>query len=112
MSDVARWVDRREPSAPRSLTEQLRELLRSDPAAARARRPGDGEAETREVLDVVRSVGRERLAAAIDRPGRVRATAFDLLATDALITYACEAALEVDDVDGALARIAAVSDVR
>lgn len=38
-------------------------------------------------------------------PGRVRASAFDLLAADALVTYACEAALESDDPDAQLGAI-------
>ena len=39
---------------------------------------------------------------ALARPGRVRESAFALLAADALLTYACEAAVESDDPDGAL----------
>ncbi|MDZ7779299.1 MAG: hypothetical protein U5R14_05070 [Gemmatimonadota bacterium] len=38
-------------------------------------------------------------------PGRVRESAFDLLAADALLTYACEAALESADAEGSLLRI-------
>jgi hypothetical protein len=30
-------------------------------------------------------------------PGRIRSSAFDLLGADALLTYACEAALETRD---------------
>jgi hypothetical protein len=37
-------------------------------------------------------------------PGRVRENAFHLLAADALLTYACEAALESDDPEAALLR--------
>jgi hypothetical protein len=51
--------------------------------------------------------GKKRLDAARARPGRVRASAFPLLEADALITYACEAALETDDPEGALRRILA-----
>jgi hypothetical protein len=47
--------------------------------------------------------------AALDRAraatGRVRESALDLLAADALFTYACEAALEIPDPDEALERI-------
>lgn len=45
------------------------------------------------------------LAAARERPGRVRDSAFHLLAADALLTYACEAALECEDVEGTLLRV-------
>jgi len=45
---------------------------------------------------------RRALRAAAARPGRVRESAFDLLAADALLTYACEAALESEDPEGAL----------
>ncbi len=38
--------------------------------------------------------GLAELARARAEPGRVRASAFHLLAADALVTYACEAALE------------------
>jgi len=45
------------------------------------------------------------------RPGRVRGSAFELLGADALLTYACEAALELEDPRGRfeslLARVAA-----
>jgi len=41
-----------------------------------------------------------------EAPGRVRESAFHLLAADALLTYACEAALECDDVEGALSAVA------
>lgn len=48
------------------------------------------------------SLGREALDAALARPGRVRESAFELLGADALITYACEAALEGDDPEASL----------
>lgn len=38
-------------------------------------------------------------------PGRVRESAYHLLTADALLTYACEAALEDADPEGTLARI-------
>lgn len=47
--------------------------------------------------------------AALDRArastGRVREAALDLLEADALLTYACEAALELPDPEGSLASI-------
>ena len=47
----------------------------------------------------------ERLDQARARPGRVRESAFRLLEADALLTYACEAALETEGPDAALRRI-------
>lgn len=52
--------------------------------------------------------GLEREAlAALDRarrvPGRIRESAFHLLAADALLTYACEAVMESDDPATSLA---------
>lgn len=41
----------------------------------------------------------------LERPGRVRSSAFDLLAADALVTYACEAALASGDPDAQLAAV-------
>lgn len=43
------------------------------------------------------SEGLEALDRARAEPGRVRESAFHLLAADALLTYACEAAMEEDD---------------
>jgi len=44
------------------------------------------------------------------RPGRVRDSAFELLGADAFLTYACEAALELEDplavLDALTARVA------
>lgn len=48
------------------------------------------------------TLGRQALETALARPGRVRESAFELLGADALITYACEAALEADDPDASL----------
>jgi hypothetical protein len=49
--------------------------------------------------------GESRLCVARARLGRVRESAFRLLEADALITYACEAALEREDPEVALRRI-------
>lgn len=46
------------------------------------------------------------------RPGRVRESAFELLVADALVTYACEAALESDDAVKALGRLTEVGRTR
>jgi hypothetical protein len=72
----------------------------SDLAAAIA--VGDGSGA---LVDVLAAEGVARLAAARARPGRVRESAFRLLEADALITYACEAALDCEEPEGALRRI-------
>ena len=52
-------------------------------------------------------LGRRALGQALSAPGRVRASALHLLAADALITYACEAALEAENPEEALAAVLA-----
>jgi len=51
---------------------------------------------------VLTEAGLRRLAEARGQPGRVRESAFRLLEADALLTYACEAALEGDDPEAGL----------
>lgn len=51
---------------------------------------------------VLWAAGAAALDRALENPGRVRSSAFELLTADALITYACEAALETDDPEGAI----------
>lgn len=58
------------------------------------------EAEAR--VGALWEVASEGLGAARSEPGRVRASAFHLLAADAWLTYACEAALECPDADAVL----------
>jgi hypothetical protein len=55
--------------------------------------------------DQLAEEARKRLAEARAELGRVRESAFRLLEADALLTYACEAALERDDPRDALRRI-------
>lgn len=50
-------------------------------------------------------LARTALDEARSRPGRIRESAFQLLAADALVTYACEAALEESDPPAALRAI-------
>ncbi len=90
MSALADWMASRRPTPPADLAEALRA---EDP---------DGD------LDVALStLASARLAATRSQPGRVRASAFLLLEADALITYACEAALDAEDPEGALRRVLA-----
>lgn len=53
-----------------------------------------------------------RLDRARARPGRVRESAFELLVADALITYACEAALESEDPTTALGSLFEIGEDR
>lgn len=46
--------------------------------------------------------GEAALRRALDRPGRVRSSAFDLLAADAFLTWACEAMAREADVGSGL----------
>jgi len=81
------WLRTRRPEPPLDLAPWLEDVTVEGP------------------LDqVLISAGRSALERAMASPGRVRETAFDLLAADALLTYACEAALEADDPEAALLR--------
>jgi hypothetical protein len=53
-------------------------------------------------LEGLASAGLEALDRARSAPGRIRESAFELLTADALLTYACDAALEGDDPAEAL----------
>jgi hypothetical protein len=87
------WLESRAPAAPAELRDDMVGGL------------GPLTATGPELADALAHAARARLAAALERPGRVRASAFHLLAADALLTYACEAALELDDPRAALLRI-------
>ena len=88
MSDLSVWMAGRRPSPPADLGDAL------------AFDRGEGKLE-----DALTAEAKARLAAATARLGRVRESAFRLLEADALITYACEAALALDDPEAALRRI-------
>lgn len=100
--DLARWMVDRRPGAPRQLAERLGAEV--DGAA-----PSDGEGEGRGTwTPVLSELARLRLDDARARPGRVRDSAFDLLVADALLTYACESALDAEDPDAALLELFAI----
>lgn len=84
MSDVQAWLADRSPPPPPDLAAALQQHASLTEA------------------------GMSRLNSARARPGRVRESAFCLLEADALLTYACEAALESDDPEAALRRILSV----
>jgi len=80
MKHARRWLAERTPHPPEPLARWLDGVELS----------GDS------VLEALMHGGLRELARARAEPGRVRNSAFHLLAADALITYGCEAALETD----------------
>ncbi len=89
MTGVRGWLSERTPSPPAPLAAWLDGVeLRGDTVREALMHGGLGE-----------------LALARAAPGRVRESAFHLLAADALITYACEASLGADDPTVVLAEI-------
>lgn len=105
MADVREWLDGRRPEPPEGLRRRVDEALASTRAASEGRSNGT---DARVLIEA----GRERLETAMARPGRVRESAFELLVADALVTYACEAALESDDAVEALRRLMEVGRTR
>lgn len=102
---MKRWLAERRPSPPLELAEALGAAAGPEASDADS---FDGEAAAARLL----SEGVARLERAMADTGRVRESAFHLLAADALITYACEAALASEDPDAALIRILTVGDPR
>lgn len=88
MSRASDWLAGRSPAPPPDLAEALS--------------VEDARGALEDALTIEAG---ERLAAARAKLGRVRASAFRLLEADALLTYACEAALEREDPEPALRRI-------
>lgn len=85
-TSVATWIAGRRPPAVMPLERWIGK--------------GDHEAETR--VATLTRLATAALESALSLPGQQREGAFDLLAADALFTYACEAALEAEDVEAAL----------
>jgi len=110
VSERGAWLDGRRPPPPPDLDAELSRDFDPVPRDAGGRRektPGG------DVLhEALLRAARARLDESRARPGRVRESAFVLLAADALITYACEAALESDDPEAALGRLFEVGEVR
>ena len=78
--DARSFLARRTPAAPEALARWL------------AERPIEGPP-----VEGLTRLGIAELERARSMPGRVRVSAYHLLAADALLTYACEAALEEAD---------------
>lgn len=99
---VGTWIAQLEPAPPAALLQRLHELL-----ADAANRPAV------EVPEVCLAAGERLLDTLLQSGSTSRATALDLLAVDALVTYAFEAAADdptrlVDRATAAMQRIAAL----
>jgi len=92
MTDPDAWLKERQAGVPASLAERMRRYVADGPPAPPA--------------DRLAQAARAALRAALDRPDE-RASALDLLAADALITAAFEAAAQ--DGPAAVDRLAAAS---
>jgi hypothetical protein len=92
MSNLSAWLAGRHPTPPADLVEALAF-------------GGEVDSSVDALVAALSAEGGARLAAARARLGRVRESAFRLLEADALITYACEAALEREDPEAALRQV-------
>ena len=94
MSALLDWLAERRPEAPEALARRVVESV------------SEGSAGSADVgADVLLSAARVQLRETLVRPGRVREAAFHLLVADALVTYACEAALETEHPAEVLRRL-------
>lgn len=122
MSSVLEWLGDRRPEPPDDLAARVLEAVRGSSVAAAGggRDAPDGAVTTAPATGVgaedsesdrerrptlLTAAARARLAEALAHPGRVRDSAFELLVADALLTYACEAALESERPLEALTRL-------
>ena len=85
MSDLKAWIRGRHPAPPVDLGPWI-DALRVTAVSA----------------SDLTNIARDALEQAELSPGRVRNSAFQLLTADALITYACELALDGEDPDSVL----------
>lgn len=95
MNPLEEWLGSRRPDPPAEL--DLRPWLAGVGSES-------GRSALRALHDQLARAGLAALDRAAARPGRVRESAFHLLVADALLTYACEAALESTDPESALLR--------
>ena len=89
-------MDRRSPPPPQDLRERVQACVGESPV---------GRSPVQTLLDAAT----RSLTAARDEPGRVRASAFHLLTADALVTYACEEALDAEDAEAELAKLLSIA---
>lgn len=88
MSSARLWLEARQPEMP----DVLRPWVRAD-------------SDDEEVVGALTDAALASLGAALNLPAGSRQAAFRLLAADALLTYACEAAADGPDVRNRLAGI-------
>jgi hypothetical protein len=93
--EVLAWLAEREPQPPRALVEQLDAVVRAAPESLFA-------AET--LAATIAAIGVATLRSVARRQGVAYDTAMDLLAADALVTYAFEATAEGSGDVNALSR--------
>ena len=79
--EVVSWLAARRPAAPPTLVEPMTRWLTDSSAS---------------LADHLALAGRTLLDRVLARPDGGRELALDLLAADALVTYACEAQAELD----------------
>lgn len=89
MEDLMGWLADREPPAPEELLRRL-EL---------------GLSQGSSVSEALGDAAAHHVNEALKRLGRNREGAFHLLAADALLTYACEAAADEEDTEAQLAHL-------
>ena len=106
MSSIGSWVAMREPRAPAPLSRALSTLLEGSRRTSEDQGPDEHE---RGLTEELAARARERLERALARPGHERDSAYRLLEADALLTYACEAAVDEVDRESSLRRILTVA---
>ena len=99
MSALRAWLADREPPAPDALRARLDELVSAHP-----------EWESLPLPEALLAAGEQLLQEVLAAPDRNRSTAVDLLAADAAVTYAFEAAADepgrlVELAEGSVKRI-------
>jgi uncharacterized membrane protein len=110
---IAQWLSTREPAPPAALAERVREAL-SFAVAERGELAGALDHPASALPEVALRAAEVLLRPMLTRGCVAREQALDLLAVDALVTYAIEAASEDAErlevcVEGAMARLAAIS---
>ena len=84
------WFETRNPTPPADLRDRLGSAVGLSGVA---------------LVDHLVAEAVAALDSARGASGRVRESALDLLVADALLTYACEAAMELPDPDAVLSRV-------
>lgn len=87
--ELGSWIAARTPPVPGDFGRWMRPSDESAPAGVTA----------------LAAEAEQALSRALSPEGRPRGGAFDLLAADGFLTWACEAAIESDDPDAALQRL-------